>query len=75
WYVAAGKADPCMLRLLRTPEELDSLFRSGIPDAGLLAEAGAAQDRIVDSIMARHYVPVDAIMTGTLYVRPPSAVP
>ncbi|MFH0963455.1 MAG: hypothetical protein V2A58_05525, partial [Planctomycetota bacterium] len=42
WYVAAGKADPCMLRLLRTPEELDSLFRSGIPDAGLLAEAGAA---------------------------------
>jgi len=65
-YAASGRADPCMLKVLRTPQDLDRLFRSGIPDAALVTAESSSFRTMID----RHYVRVPGLTNGMLYVRP-----
>ena len=65
-YAASGLADPRMLKLLRTPDELDRLFRAGIPDAALVA----GEDPSFQAIVERYCEPAKKLSNGALYVSP-----
>ncbi|MFH0965866.1 MAG: hypothetical protein V2A58_17855 [Planctomycetota bacterium] len=64
-YAASPQADPSMLRILRTPQDVDNLFRSCIPDAGLVA---SHYDAAFEGQIAKHYFLTEALETARLYL-------